>query len=116
MKPERLLALFTASVLLSFPCFAEASKPYVTPPYNYQPPNGVIPDQATAIVVAEAILKPIYGADKIKEEEPFAAVLKEDVWTVNGTFHSKGKYSVGGTAEIKISKSNGCVINISHGM
>ncbi len=75
----------------------------------------MIPDEATAVQVAEAILKPVYGATVIQREEPFKAILKDDVWTVTGTFHSEGKYSVGGTAEIKLSKSQGCVLRISHG-
>jgi hypothetical protein len=118
MKLGYLLTLVITVLSLSFPCFADESKPHIDPPYNYEPPKGVILDEPTAIAVAEAILKPIYGADKIKQEEPFGAVLKEDVWTVTGDFHQTKTYppKLGGVAEIKISKSKGCVINITHGM
>ena len=81
-------------------------------PYNYIPPNGVIPDSKTAIRMAEAILEPIYGTDQIKKEQPLSAILKDNVWTITGTL-PKGE--LGGTAIVEISKSDGQVKRISHG-
>ena len=82
-----------------------------SPIANHLPPRGVIPDQVTAQQVAEAILMPIYGEDKIRHEEPFVASLANDVWTVKG---SLPKNAVGGTAVIKISKTTGRVFQIVH--
>jgi len=106
-----LFFLFTSSF-----CLGDDPKPYIAPPFNYIPPNGVVPNDVAAIAIAEAILKPIYGEALIHKEEPFIATLEGDVWIVRGTLHSMGKYTLGGTAEIKISKSKGCVINITHTM
>jgi TPR repeat protein len=83
------------------------------PTYVYVPPDkGVIPDQATAIEVAEAILKRVYGEDNIKREEPFTAALEDGIWRVGG---SLPKGHIGGVAEIHIAKSDGRVMFIVHG-
>ena len=52
------------------------------------PKKGYVPDSATAVKVAEAVLIPVYGQDKIESQRPFTAKLKDDVWTVSGTVHS----------------------------
>lgn len=80
--------------------------------FNYAPPAGVVPDEATAIRIAEAILFPIYGEDKIISERPFKANLREGVWVVVGTLPSEMH---GGVAEVEISKTNGAIMRISHG-
>jgi hypothetical protein len=81
------------------------------PPFNYQPPEGVIPDQATAVQVGETILKAVYGKKVIEEEEPFKAILQNDIWYISGTVPPE---DVGGTGEIYISKSKGCVVRLLH--
>ena len=74
---------------------------------SHTPKDGFVPDSTTAIKVAEAVLIPVYGKDKIESERPFKATLDHDVWTVDGTLHcSDGKggvttYCVGGTAEVE---------------
>jgi NTF2 fold immunity protein len=77
------------------------------------PKNGFIPDEATAIKVAEAILSPIYGEKLILSERPFHATLKEDIWTITGTL-PKG-WDFGGVATIRIDKKTGAVISCIHG-
>jgi hypothetical protein len=49
------------------------------------PKQGYVPDSATALKVAEAVLIPVYGQAKIESQRPFTAKLKDDVWTVSGT-------------------------------
>ncbi len=83
-----------------------------TPAFNYVPPNGVVPDSATAVRIAEAVLLPIYGEEVLKRERPLKAVLHEGVWTVEGTLPEE---VMGGVAEIDISKTNGSILRISHG-
>jgi len=62
------------------------------------PSNGFVPDEATAVKIAEAVLIPVYGANKIESERPFTAKLKKGVWTVAGTLRcSDGK---GGSLQI----------------
>ena len=82
-------------------------------PFNYRPPKGVVPDANTAVRIAEAVLSPIYGADKIKREEPFRAISDGEVWHVRGDMHCDR--CLGGVAEIEISKTDGRVLRIGHG-
>jgi len=80
---------------------------------SFKPKNGFIPDEKTAVRVGEAVLETIYGEKQIASERPFSAKLKNGVWTVTGTFPKGQRF--GGVAEIKISKSKGCVISVTHG-
>ena len=43
---------------------------------SYVPPNGFVPDAATAARIAEAVWIPIYGAAQIARQKPFKATLK----------------------------------------
>ena len=80
--------------------------------HSYVPPAGFVPDEQTAIQVAEAILAPIYGVEQIKGERPFTATLKDGVWTVVG---SPPKTAFGGAAVVEISKKDGRIERVSHG-
>jgi hypothetical protein len=73
--------------------------------------NGVVPDEATAIAIAEAVLIPVYGKDKILSERPFKAKLEKGVWTVYG-FLPEGW--IGGTAQVKIDKAHGAILGLTH--
>lgn len=81
---------------------------------GYRPAEGFIPDKATAVRVAEAVLTPIYGEKQIKSEEPLNAQLKGGVWIITGT-PPKGM-ALGGVAEIRISKRTGEILFVNHGM
>ncbi len=84
--------------------------------HSYKPERGFVPDQATAIAIAEAVWLPIYGKGTLDKERPFKAILKGDVWTVTGTFHWVDKNEKGGTAVAEISRIDGRIIRVSHGM
>jgi len=83
-------------------------------------PRGTVPDSATAVKIAEEALIPAYGKTQIKSEEPFTATLENGIWTVSGTLHcpdGKGgttSQCAGGTAEVKISSTDGHVIRMIH--
>ena len=79
---------------------------------SFQPKNGFVPDGATAIRIAEAVLKPIYGDQHIDSERPLQAHLRNGVWTVVGTLKSA---NVGGSAVLKLSQSDGRVLFVIHG-
>jgi hypothetical protein len=79
---------------------------------NYIPSDGCVPDKKTALKIAEAVLVPIYGEEVIEKEKPFVAILKDGVWTVNGTLP---KGMLGGVALVQISKIDGKIIRIIHG-
>lgn len=78
----------------------------------YTPKNGFVPDKATAVRVAEAILVPIYGEKQVESERPFYAELSGNIWTVTG--HLPQGWT-GGVAEVRISKMTCRVISVSHG-
>jgi hypothetical protein len=80
--------------------------------HSYLPSKGFVPDEKTAMRIAEAVWSPIYGEEKIQSEKPFVASLKSGVWTVQG---SLPKGWVGGVAIAEISKSDGRILRVSHG-
>lgn len=79
---------------------------------SYVPPNGFVPDAATAARIAEAVWIPIYGAEQIAKEKPFKATLKGDVWTVTGALSPD---TVGGVAEANVSTRDGRILRVIHG-
>jgi hypothetical protein len=87
---------------------------------SFTPRDGVVPDPATAVKIAEAVLVPVYGKEKIESERPFTARLENGVWSVKGTLHcSDGRGGattscVGGTAEVKLSKEDGRILKVIH--
>jgi hypothetical protein len=87
---------------------------------SYVPKQGFVPDSATAVRIAEAVLIPVYGKEQIESERPFKAVLENGVWTVDGTLHcpdGKGGTTtrcVGGAAEVKLSKADGRILAMIH--
>ena len=82
-------------------------------PLSYVPPNGFVPDAATAARIAEAVWIPIYGAEQIAKDKPFKVTLKGDVWTVTGKDLTPG--TLGGVAEAEILKRDGRILRVIHG-
>jgi hypothetical protein len=78
---------------------------------GYVPPNGFVPDDKTAIAIAEAILVPIYGKKQIHSEKPLQAKLKNGIWTVHGTLPEGW---LGDTAEVKLAKKDARMIMVEH--
>jgi len=75
------------------------------------PARGIIPDEPTAVKVAEAVLPPIFGSEEVTKYSPYHATLKDDVWTVYGTLKPGSR---GGTPQMRIQKKDGKVIEIWH--
>lgn len=81
-------------------------------------PEHAIPDEPTAVAVAEAVLKAVYGAKVIEEQLPLLARRREDEWVVTGTFHQltgSNVIKVGGVATVRLSVRTGCVLGMIHG-
>jgi NTF2 fold immunity protein len=84
------------------------------------PKTGYVPDSATALKVAEAVLIPVYGQAKIESQRPFTARLKDGVWTVSGTLLCAGvqqgrEVSLSpcqGILEVRISKSDAHILEM----
>ncbi len=79
---------------------------------SIRPKNGFVPDEATAIRIAEAVAIAQWGEKRIAGEQPFKARLRGDVWTVMGTLHPIG--AAGGTAVVQLSKTSGAVLFAVH--
>lgn len=85
-----------------------------------------VPDEATAIKIAEAVWFPIYG-EEIEYEKPYKAVLQGDTvwhvfgtlpnsnWTVNESGDSVLNFHVGGVAHLIIDKRDGKIWKVYHG-
>jgi len=79
---------------------------------SFRPKEGFVPNAETAVKVGEAVLIPVYGEKQINGERPFKATLRGSVWTVEGTL-SCGN-CIGGTAVVKISKTSGQILFMTH--
>jgi hypothetical protein len=75
------------------------------------PQAGVIPNEETAIAVAESIFRPVFGEEQLKKFQPYHAELKDGVWTIYGTLK---RGSRGGTPQLRINKKDGRVLEIWH--
>ena len=75
------------------------------------PERGFVPDEETAIKIAEAVWIPIYGKS-IRKRKPFRAILVDDeIWIVKGTLK---KGLLGGVPYIKIRKDDGTILKVTH--
>lgn len=85
--------------------------------FNYIPDKGCLYDKKAALLVAEVLLKSVYGNKAINEQKPLTAILiKDSIWYISGSFYiKKGIIRVGGVAEIRINKFNCKVLGLSHG-
>ncbi|GJG88790.1 hypothetical protein tb265_39710 [Gemmatimonadetes bacterium T265] len=84
---------------------------------GYTPPDGFVPDSATAVRVAVAVWTPIYGAATIAGERPYHARLRGGIWTVEGSLPraQPGTVVSGGVALAEIAKRDARVLRVTHG-
>ena len=88
--------------------------PVYSSAHDYKPADGYVQSAEVAVEIAEAVLKSIYGKKLIVSERPFVATLtQEGIWVVKGTIKQNQK---GGVAEIWISKDDGKIIKVTHGL
>jgi hypothetical protein len=73
----------------------------------------MVPDEETAIKVAEVYLFKLFGKAKIEEEQPYQICNIKGYWFIMGTMPKK--YIFGGYFEIVISAKTGEVVRLSHG-
>lgn len=81
--------------------------------HSFVPAEGFVPTAEVAIGIGEAVLAPVYGAEVIRSQRPFRAELKGDIWTVEGTLPEG---YAGGVAIVEISRSDGTILRMSHGL
>lgn len=84
----------------------------------YKPIEGYVATEELALGIAEFYLDSIYGEESVDLQKPLNAVLKNGIWTITGTLQqpTNPEYiTIGGVAEIHLSKSSGKVLRITHG-
>lgn len=75
---------------------------------SLQYPTNYVPDEKTAIKIAEAVWQPIYG-DSIYKYRPFhARLVDNDVWHVYGTITT----NKGGTPYIELQRRDAKVLKV----
>jgi len=85
---------------------------------GFKPNQGYVPDEETAVKIAEAVWLNIYGED-IYNRLPFVAYYdgKTDNWLVYGSMPEAkpGVTFFGGVPEMTIRKADGQILWVSHG-
>ena len=79
---------------------------------NY-PKNGLVPDESTAIKIAEAVGNNIFGKG-LKDYKPFQATLENDsIWHIYGLPKEAWfEIQIGGCPEFEIQKKDGKILRI----
>ena len=72
--------------------------------------DAFVPDEATAVAIAEAVWRPVFG-DGIDESRPFRAVLDGGVWVVTGTL-PEGVY--GGVPHAHVRRHDARILRLFH--
>ena len=73
--------------------------------------KGFVPDEDTAIKIANIIIDKFYSPADTNEHRVLQADLHKDIWYVSGTLK---KGYLGGVPQVKIKKSNGEILGIIH--
>src|ERR1700741_4085353 len=88
------------------------------------PPTSVrVPDEATALKIAEPALIKTYGKRQMDNERPLTATLDRGNWTVGGTLCCTDRSGhrtceegmcLGGVAVLKLRQRDGKILSINH--
>ncbi|MCH7947882.1 MAG: YbbC/YhhH family protein [candidate division Zixibacteria bacterium] len=108
------LALLFLLITISTTCSTKKGKTFDTSEENSSviPVDGRVPNEETAIRIAEAVWLPIYG-NEIYNSKPFhAKLIGDSIWVVEGTLPEG---HLGGVPYAAIQKKDGKVVKISHG-
>jgi hypothetical protein len=71
-----------------------------------------VPDEETAIKIAEAIWLPIYGEDVLKKKPYKATLINNEFWRVEGSLEEE---ELGGVPIIEIRKTDCKILKVTHG-
>jgi hypothetical protein len=75
------------------------------------PKGGLVPDQETAIKIAEVVLFRLYGQENIIAQRPYKVKKDDDIWWISGTLNSN---EFGSAFNIAISKQTGAILHLEH--
>ncbi len=73
--------------------------------------SNYVPNEETAVKVAEAILVPIYGEEVLKKKPFTAKLINNKFWRVKGTIDTD---ELGGIPIVEIQKSDCKILNVTH--
>jgi hypothetical protein len=79
--------------------------------HSYVPKSGFVPNEDVAVKIAEAVLFNIYGRAQIEAQKPYQTTDTGEEWIIRGSISPN---RVGGTFLIKISKTDGRVMLVTH--
>jgi hypothetical protein len=102
----RLLPPLISALLAMFMLLASAQQASV-------PANGLVPDPATALRIAEAVLVGAYGEGMLSKQRPLRVHLGGEVWQVDGTPPIKGSFD--GSIHVEISQRDGRIALFPYG-
>ena len=74
------------------------------------PKEGLVPDKATAVKIAEVILFRLYGEDSITHQRPYVVTEDENIWWVCGTLSGDG---FGSAFRIAISRQTAAILYLA---
>ncbi len=92
---------------LTFPVFSQDEEEFI----GYIPSEGFVPNAETAISIAIAVWKPVYG-QIIKGPNNYEASLKNDVWIVTEKVKLGFFSSSKGEAYMEIDKKSGQILKM----
>jgi len=72
----------------------------------------LVDSEHIAMALTEVYVARVYGAGKAQKQKPYLADDGGDHWVVRGSFHGPG---LGGVFEIRLAKSDGRVLQLTHG-
>ncbi len=79
---------------------------------THHPDGGYVPNELTAVRIAETVLVAIYG-EKIYNQKPYRInLIKDSIWVVNGSVPAGG---YGENAHIEIRKKDGKILKVIMG-
>ena len=86
-------------------CFSCCNATKLTEDINY------VPNEETAIKIAEAILIPIYGNEVLKKKPFTVRLINDKIWHVEGSMNLD---ELGGIPIIEIQKKDCKILSITH--
>jgi len=83
---------------------------------DYIPEDGFVPNEKTAVKIAELVWLPIYG-NGVFLKRPYRVALLDDIWIVEGYSSSFSHFfGSGGNPYIEICKITGKILCVSHSL
>jgi hypothetical protein len=105
------LVFLALAMLFTFSFSNEIASKYSNLQSGYIPKEGFVPNEITAIKIAEAVWLPIYG-EKVYQNKPYNVKLIKGVWIIEGTLPSD--FTQGGVPYIEVQKKDGKIIKVYH--